>query len=134
MSRFVKADQFLGAMFSNLVYNGKYEISMNEISKLEKEIYPILLQECNAVLYASTHAVYSAIDDYCDFFQIEKDNVSLNKELIFNFSKNSRSNNKKIVEKLNNYFVMGIPSDINNSFSKQFKSSLTLINQQNGSL
>lgn len=116
MYRYIKADQFIGAMFFSLIPQNLYEIKIVELCKLEKEINSKLREYNKAILCASIKELYSTIDDYNNFFEIESDSVKIKKKYVSKFKISKEK--KSFEEKLNNYFVAGIPEDINKTFTK----------------
>ena len=101
MCRYLMTDQFLGVTFTNLIKRNVFTIEFSKLSRIEKLVDQNLRKSYNTILCVTKNEIYSAIDEYNDFFSVNHDNIMLKNELA------------EFIYKLDRYFTMGIPRDIN---------------------
>lgn len=112
MCRYLMTDQFLGVTFANLIKRNVFTIEFSKLSRIEKLVDQNLRKSYNTILCVTKNEIYSAIDEYNDFFSVNHNNIMLKNELAEELEKND-SYKKDFIYKLDRYFTMGIPRDIN---------------------
>lgn len=123
MCRYMMAEQFLGITFTNLLRLNKFQIELSIFNQIENEVDKTIRKTNNAMLCASMNEIYSAIEEYNDFFQVNESKIVVN-EIIQ--EKILQDNEKdKFISVLNDYFITGIPLDINNVVNKILQKELS---------
>ncbi len=120
MCRYLMTDQFLGVTFTNLIKRNVYTIEFSELSRIEKLVDWNLRKSYNTILCVTKKDIYSAIDEYNDFFSVNHDNIMLKNEVAEKLEKNN-SYKDEFIYKLHRYFTMGIPRDINTEVTRIIK-------------
>ena len=112
MCRYLMTDQFLGVTFANLIKRNIFNIEFSKLRRIEKIVDQNLRRSYNTILCVTKRDIYSAIDEYNDFFSANQDNIMLKNELAEKLEENILSRDE-FIYKLDRYFTMGIPRDIN---------------------
>lgn len=111
MYRYLMAEQFLGATFVNLVEKDIFEIPISKLNEVEKTLDLMLRERHNTMLFSTTNDIFSVVEEYNDFFKINQDYIKLHSQLMVQLKGNQMQKNI-FINKLNRYFVAGIPNDV----------------------
>ncbi|HEX2927436.1 MAG TPA: hypothetical protein VHP38_14460, partial [Ruminiclostridium sp.] len=122
MCRYIQTEQFLGVTFVNLLQNNLQQIKLSLFSEIEKKVDQFIRKENNAILCVSSQELYSAIDEYQDFFQVRENCIEICDRMKPRIK--TTEGKEDLVEILKTYFSAGIPEDINNAVNLVLENEL----------
>jgi hypothetical protein len=96
MCQYLKTEQFMGAVASKYVSDGKENISLEELARMEKKADKEIRTKHDAILCVSTNDVYSTAANYTDLFSIKDDKLKFTGKQ----------------ETYETYFLSGLPSKV----------------------
>ena len=111
MCRYIMTEQFLGTTFVRLLSRDIHRINMVYLDEIEREVSQTIREKNNAVLNVSRHEIYSMVEEYEDFFELNDNDICINrnveKRILYN---NNEKNN--FISRLESHFYFGMPQDI----------------------
>ena len=101
MQRYLKADQVLGLIFTKMLKEDKYEISIKDTSREISKISTAIREKFNITTLISSSDIYILSQIYYNIFQLDNETIKLLKD-------------SALTDKVKSYFTEGIQEDVYN--------------------
>ena len=101
MQRYLKADQVLGLIFTKMLKEDKYEISIKDTSREISKISTAIREKFNITTLISSSDIYILSQIYYNIFQLDNETIKLLKDSV-------------LTDKVRSYFTEGIQEDVYN--------------------
>ncbi len=101
MQRYLKADKVLGLIFTKMLKEDKYEISIKDTSREISKISTAIREKFNITTLISSSDIYTLSQIYYNIFQLDNETIKLLKDSV-------------LTDKVRSYFTEGIQEDVYN--------------------
>lgn len=122
--RYIMGNQILGYTFIELIKNNIYEIKILDIGVIQNNVTKSIRIKNNAILNFTERSLYETLSIYEDFFELEESYVKINKNILSEIEKNVTAK-KRFINRLERYFLFGIPLDINFTVKEEMENFLS---------